>query len=229
MADEARIRFTPRLVFGILLAVLGVVFTLDNLGLVDVDRFWELWPVALVAVGLSKILQSRAPTGILLIVIGSWLLLENLGYIRLSLWSLWPLLLVFLGGAVIWEALHPTSQVKLLWQMSDSGCNGVAIMGGIERTFGPEPFRGGDLIAIMGGCQIDLSEALMEKDEAVIHTIAIMGGIELKVPESWSVVGKVLPFMGAFEDTTRRAREAPVKKRLIVRGLALMGAVEVKN
>jgi len=229
MAVEAEIRFTPRLVFGILLAILGVLLTLDNLGLVDVDRFWELWPVALVAVGISKILHSRAPMGILLVVIGSWLLLENLGYIRMSLWTLWPLLLVFLGGVVIWEALHPTTEVKLLWKTSDSRCSGVAIMGGIERVFGPEPFRGGDLIAIMGGCEIDLSEALMENDEAVIHTMAIMGGIELKVPESWSVVGKVLPFMGAFEDTTRRAPEAPGKKRLIVRGLALMGAVEVKN
>jgi predicted membrane protein len=229
MAADTEFRLTPRLVLGMALALLGVLLTLDNLGVVDIDRFWELWPLVLVGIGVSKILQSRAPIGILLTVVGSWLLLENLGYIRVSLWSLWPMLLVLLGGALIWEALHPREAPQLLWKKSDSRCSGVAIMGGIEQIYGAEPFLGGDLTAIMGGCEVDLTRAVIEGEEAVIDAIAIMGAVELKVPDNWSVVGKVFPLMGAFEDKTRPNPDAEVKKRLIVRGLAFMGGVEVKN
>ncbi len=41
-------------------------------------------------------------------------------------------------------------------------------------------------------------------------------------------MGKVLPIMGAFEDKTRPPSDGG-KKRLVVRGVVLMGGVEVKN
>ena len=54
-----------------------------------------------------------------------------------------------------------------------------------------------------------------------------MGGIEIKVPEDWTVVCKGFPVMGGFEDTTKPRGDTG--KRLVVRGLALMGGVEVHN
>ena len=59
----------------------------------------------------------------------------------------------------------------------------------------------------MGGCEIDLRQAAIN-GEAVIDVFAMWGGIEIRVPENWTVIGRVTPIMGGFEDTTRPPRDA---------------------
>jgi predicted membrane protein len=80
---------------------------------------------------------------------------------------------------------------------------------------------------MMGGCEIDLSQASMRGEAAVFDIFAMMGGIEIRVPEDWAVENQGLALLGGFEDKTRRPLDA--KKRLVLRGFALMGGVEVKN
>lgn len=46
--------------WGWALIVLGVVFTLDNFGWLDIDWIFDLWPLALIALGLY-ILKKPAP------------------------------------------------------------------------------------------------------------------------------------------------------------------------
>ena len=80
----------------------------------------------------------------------------------------------------------------------------------------------------MGGVEIDLTNAQIQPgQEVVFDTFAMMGGIEIKVPEGWRVVSEVLPLMGAFEDNT--ANKTAGASVLTVRGVVLMGAIEVKN
>jgi hypothetical protein len=74
---------------------------------------------------------------------------------------------------------------------------------------------------------VDLRNAAINGD-AVIDVFAMWGGIEIRVPESWTVVGRVTPLMGGFEDHTR-APQAATTHRLTVRGMVIMGGVEIKN
>ena len=79
----------------------------------------------------------------------------------------------------------------------------------------------------MGGCEVDLRHAGINGD-AVIDVFAMWGGIELRVPESWTVITKVTPIMGGVEDNTR-APQNPGGHRLTIRGMVLMGGIEIKN
>ena len=79
----------------------------------------------------------------------------------------------------------------------------------------------------MGGCGIDLREASILDTEATIEVFVWAGGVEIFVPEGWSIISKVVPIMGGFEDQTKRSGE--YSKRLVIRGLILMGGIEVKN
>ena len=79
----------------------------------------------------------------------------------------------------------------------------------------------------MAGCTIDLRDADMGPEPAVIDAFAFWGGIEILVPKDWVVINKVLPLLGAAEDATRPAPGA--SKQLLVRGTALMGGVEIAN
>ena len=57
---------------------------------------------------------------------------------------------------------------------------------------------------------------------------AMWGGIEMRVPEDWTVSRRVTPLLGGVEDKTRPPQGASAH-RLMLRGFAIMGGVEIKN
>jgi Cell wall-active antibiotics response 4TMS YvqF len=102
------------------------------------------------------------------------------------------------------------------------------MMGGVSRRVAHEPFRGAELTAIMGGCELDLRHATIEGGQAVVNAFTMWGGIEIRVPPTWNVINEATAFMGGAEDSTRQGVE-PGRPRLVLRGFALMGGIEVKN
>jgi hypothetical protein len=133
---------------------------------------------------------------------------------------------VGIGGYIVWQALGGESQ-RLAAADTVSTITALAVMGGVQRSSNAASFKGGELTAIMGGCEVDLRKASIER-EAVIDVFALWGGIEIRVPEDWTVIGKVVPLLGAYEDKSRPPDDGGLK-RLIVRGAVVMGGVEVKN
>ena len=91
-----------------------------------------------------------------------------------------------------------------------------------------QDFRGGSVSAVMGASEIDLRKASIEAAEVVLDAFAVWGGIEIRVPEDWAVAFNVTPLMGGVEDKTRPSLGSS-QHRLTVRGLVVMGSVEVKN
>lgn len=84
------------------------------------------------------------------------------------------------------------------------------------------------MTAIMGACKLDLRQAVIAGDEAVVDVTAVMGGVEILVPANWTVEARVLPILGGVGDETRPDRSQPTQ-RLVVRGVAFMGGVDVKS
>lgn len=104
----------------------------------------------------------------------------------------------------------------------------VGILSGAERK---GRWRVGNRItavAVMGGIEIDLTEATFTSPELVIHCTAVMGGISIKVPENVTLQGSgVIGIMGGADV---RAFEAPDPHAPTVRvvGVAFWGGVEAK-
>jgi predicted membrane protein len=223
-------RMTPQLLFGLIIIAVGVLLTFDRLGLIDARYYLRLWPAALILIGVVKLWHARdgmggAVGGFLFTVAGTWLLLERTEIIRLSFWDLWPALLVFLGGVLVWQALtRPNARRPV---NSNQTVHAVAVMGGVARGNNSPAFRGGDVAAIMGGCEIDLRQASIDGD-AVLDVFALWGGIEIRVPEDWTIVLRVTPLLGGADDKTRPPQGVS-RHRLIVRGVILMAGVEIKN
>jgi predicted membrane protein len=225
-----RPRFTPQALFGVMVIAIGVLFTLDNLDIVDASDYLIYWPAGLVAVGLLKLWQARAGQGIVgglfMVGIGTWMLLERIVAIQIRVHDVWPLFFVFVGGYMVWKGFGGAKRPR----SSDSNAHvsALAILAGVVRGNNSQAFEGGDLTAVMGGCEIDLREAsIAPGTEAVIDVFAMWGGIEIRVPEDWTVVPRVTPIMGGLDDKTRPAASA--SKRLILRGVAIMGGVGIKN
>ena len=219
-----------QLLIGLLIAALGVLFTLDNLGIARASDYLRYWPAGLIAVGLLKLWDSREGHGgsfggFVITLAGLWLLLRATADIPIGVQDIWPLLLVLVGAHLVWRAVGGRRRLR---SADDYGVlSALAILSGVNRASNSHAFRGGDLTAIMGGCDIDLRHAAIAGD-AVIDVFALWGGIEIRVPDSWTVILHVTPLMGGVEDKTRPA-PGSAGQRLTVRGLVLMGSVEVKN
>ena len=229
-APGRRRSIAPQLVMGLLIIVLGVLFTAENLGFIEADAYLQYWPVALMAIGLMKLWSGgRRATfpGLLFFFIGLWLLLQTMAIVTVSLWSLWPVLLIVAGGSMVWRGIHRPSCDGVADIDGHSTISAVAVLGGVNRGNNSRTFRGGDLTAVMGGCQIDLRNASIE-GEAVIDVFAMWGGVEIRVPENWSVSGRVTTILGGYEDKSRPPRDAATE-RLVLRGMVIMGGIEIKN
>jgi hypothetical protein len=136
-------------------------------------------------------------------------------------------LFVFLGGYLVWRGLGGARRPRSV--DGNAHLSALAIMAGINRGSNSPAFQGADLTAVMGGCEIDLRQASIAAGEtAVIEVFALWGGIEIRVPEDWTVITRVTPLLGGVEDQTRPSKSADTK-RLEVRGVAIMGGIVVKN
>ena len=102
----------------------------------------------------------------------------------------------------------------------------TAILGGYERRVATQDFRGGEITAVMGGCELDMRSASI-RGEAVINVFAFWGGVTIKCPPDWTVILLGTPILGGFEEKTIAPPDG--SKRLVIRGYAIMGGVEIRN
>lgn len=222
--------FTPRLVAGLFIAAAGALLAADRFGLIDARPFWEYWPLLLIAIGITKLFQPRGSRGggVFLVALGSYFLLRELDLIDFDLADVAPLLLVIAGLTLVVTALmrrYPSADSQA---DSSSLVHSFAMLGGSHPVSSSADFRGGTATAIAGACEIDLRQATIAGGEAVIDTFAFWGGVEIFVPETWTVVLRGVPVLGSFEDKTMPPPGGSTQ-RLVVKGLAIMGGVEVKN
>ena len=105
----------------------------------------------------------------------------------------------------------------------------VAVMSGAKAK---GRWRVGDhttAIAVMGGCVLDLRQAEIYGSEAVINAFAIMGGIDIIVPEGIDVELAGFAVMGGRNMRIRDVPIIPGSPRIIIRAFPIMGGVEVKS
>ncbi len=232
-------RLSAQVVIGLLIVALGVIFTLDNLGLIYAEDYLRYWPLALVLIGGTKVWQARRDgqgwfSGLLFLGVGSYMLIYRIAYIRLDVSQLFPLFLLFIGGYMVWRGFFGGPRGGGTASDGLSRFSALAVMGGCVRRSSSQAFEGADLTALMGGCDIDLREAsIAPNTEAVIDVFAFWGGIDLKVPDDWAVINRVVPLMGGVDDKTRTpiagASQSAAAKRLVVRGIVIMGGVNIRN
>jgi hypothetical protein len=226
-------RASSQVILGVLVIGMGVLFLLDNLDILDFRHAIGFWPLVFIAAGVLTLTgggpRSGTYMGVVLLAIGVLMILGRLGSLYISWGMVWPLVLIALGGLILFRTLGPGRAARpaaIDGATPDNVVDVVAIMGAVERRITVPDFRGGEITAVMGGCALDLRESSILK-EAVLEVFTIWGGINIKVPPDWTVVWTGTALMGGFSEKTVGAPASG--KRLVIRGYALMGGVEVRN
>lgn len=248
----------PKFIIGACLVLMGVVLALEQLGVSQAYHVLRFWPAALIVLGLAMLQRTDKHStlrALILIGAGTWLLLNTLGLVNLDLWEfIVPLLLVFFGarimmrnhsssadaprdlpGTVSPPGTTPAGQGPSGFDSASPGPNNpvhssqFAMLGSCKRRWSKSVFRGAEMTAFMGGCELDLREALMGAGElAVIDVFVIMGGVNIFVPPHWTVSQEIVPLMGGVHDKTRSVPSNPAQ-HLLIRGTVVMGGVEISN
>ena len=223
---------------GAVLILLGGMLLLNNLGITDIDVGYVVstyWPLLLAFWGLNIIVKERSGgsllSGGILLAVGLLLQVRNMGLLDFSMadfWKFfWPLILILAG-------------ISLLKGPLSGGKNNVAFMGGLEKTKGHWKLENANYWAFMGGVELDLRRAEIEKGEYLLNCTAIMGGVDIIVPQDLNVICNGTAVLGGVEllgessggiigsASASQEVEGPVRATVKIYGRALMGGIEVK-
>jgi hypothetical protein len=104
----------------------------------------------------------------------------------------------------------------------------LAILGGASRDGAwvvPSEYKA---IATLGGVKLDMSDSTFAEAETVIKAYAVLGGMEITVPEDAEVDVGAIGIMGGI-DHGGEGPGAPGGPRIRIVGVAVMGGIEVKR
>ncbi len=225
-------------VLGAAVIAIGVLLLLDNLGIVPAQNLWDYWPVILIALGLARLTNSSSPSSLIwggaITATGGLLLLNNLNLFRIPFHMLWPLLVIAFGASMLFRAAEAHRYVA--GPPGAVACNGPTfsvwtVFGGVERRIETEDFQSAYVSAVFGGVKLDLRRARIQQGRAIVDVNAIFGGVEMLVPENWTVVVEATSVFGGIEDKTRPPQQVPGQPNpvLVVTGAAAFGGVTVAN
>lgn len=91
-------------------------------------------------------------------------------------------------------------------------------------------FKGGEVVAVFGGADVDLSQADFE-GVIKIDVVAVFGGVKIVIPPSWEIKSELTAIFGGIDD--KRALGTPAvdepRKVLIIEGVTMFGGVDIRN
>lgn len=104
----------------------------------------------------------------------------------------------------------------------------MAVMGGAERTGHWAPPRELNVVAVMGGVDLDFRTAQLDPGITEVRIFALMGGVEILVPPGVQVDSSGIGIMGGFEDAGHGRFPVDLSRPVLrVTGVAIMGGVEI--
>lgn len=236
---------------GIFLLAIGGLALLKSMDVLM--PVWLLsWQMLLVAIGLFIGARKGFRGGWFVpVIIGGAFLLNDYflhGEIRRHIW---PLILIGMGILFVarsrrkgWEGKcfekkNPTSMpAEIITPLSeerhdqsynhDDLIDTTSIFGGTQKVILSKNFKGGDMVNIFGGSEIDLSKADIN-GTAVLEVTAIFGGATLIVPSNWVVKSEAVTIFGGISDKRKNIVAEGAGKALLLKGTVLFGGIEIKS
>ena len=230
---------------GIFIIGAGILWLVYKMGVPFPSWFFD-WPMILIAVGLFSGLQSnfRNNAWIILLFLGTIFLIDD----NMAGWNLhrfiWPVALILFGFFFLARRNKCSGRFRNRG-FSDPSSNADEpvsnnmendefidyniFMGSIKKKVLSKNFRGGTISCVMGGAEIDLSQADMQKP-AVIDISQLFGGTKIWVPSNWDIKSEVSAIFGGFEDKRNLSVHVlDSNKTLILKGSSLFGGIEIST
>ena len=241
--------YDSRNVIGIILVVLGGLFLLDSMNVIDfnVARVIFSFPAILIILGIVLLLNTtKRLLGVMILIVGMFFMVPRIfPFVYYDGHIVFPVLLIVFGIYIILrrrtyrtpegEYKHSqdehTKHYKGYDQINSDRVDDVSIFGGGHKIIISDNFKGGNITNIFGGSEIDLKDCKLAPGVNVIDFVAVFGGSNIIVPSDWKILIDVLPVFGGFSNKVRRDPNAVIDpdKTLLIKGFVLFGGGEVRS
>ena len=233
---------------GVLLLLIGIVLLLKA-ALVPIPYWLYSWPMLLIVIGFFVGIRHgfRGMSWLIMILIGGAFLADHI-YPDIEMRRFtWPAILIFLGLIFILrprrrmhcdpdEKKNPASGMPADPVINpdenyskEDFVNATSVFGGTKRNVISKNFKGGDLLSIFGGTELDLSKADIN-GTATLELITMFGGTKLIIPSNWTVKSQAAVIFGSIEDKRSvTAVTDGTEKVLLLKGTVMFGGVDIKN
>ena len=157
---------------------------------------------------------------------------------------LWPIALIAVGLFIITR-----TRSRSKWNSAENKADGssdaipgdgtdfskddfvesTSIFGGAKKIIISKNFKGGDIVNVFGGTELNLTQADVN-GTAVLELTTIFRGTKLIVPSNWSVKPEAVTIFGGIEDKRQLPpnNEKP-DKTLILKGTVIFGGIDIKS
>lgn len=219
-----------KLLWGLVFITLGVIIGLNSLGLTHINIFFRgWWTLFIIIPSFIGLFDDDDKTGNLIgLVIGIVLFLGVNSVISFELIGklIVPFILVAIGVSILFKEAIKSNVTEKVTAAKKNGLENItATFAGQNVKKDGEEFKGANLDAVFGGIDLDLRNAVIEK-EAVIKASSIFGGITIFVPSDVNVKVKSTPIFGGVSNKTIQNKENT--KILYIDAFCLFGGVEIK-
>ena len=244
---------------GGIIVVIGSLLLVDNMGLNLPNWLWHWSNILIVIglfIGIKHNFKNNA--WFILVLIGSFFTLKEVFDHDINFGKIvFPAMLVVLGLYILfkpkgsyshrakWKKFgqeepytpyteassdqpQPASTEQKKTSSSDY-LDSVNVFGGSHQAIYSKNFKGGEITAVFGGCDVNLTQADFE-GEIVIDVTAVFGGAKIIIPPGWEVKSEVTAIFGGLDDKRSIQPVTDGKHRLvIIKGLAMFGGVDIRN
>ncbi|OQP46709.1 LiaF transmembrane domain-containing protein [Niastella populi] len=111
---------------------------------------------------------------------------------------------------------------------ADNWLDTVTIFGNVKKLVYSKNFKGGDIVSIFGGSEINLSQADFNGSIS-IEMVQIFGGAKLIVPPHWQIRSEMVAIFGGVEDKRPPQMNYDEDKVVVLRGTTFFGGIEIKS
>ena len=234
------------LVWGLFFIVAGLGFAGNAFGIWDFDLFFDGWWTLFIILPCAISLIQGGPRGGALVglAVGVLLLLSAQDILPIRL--VWKLLLpvgcLLIGLNILfkqvfgWRGGGHAGGGEADGGRFDGGNGGASppsgdfgfcavFSGHEERVTGR--FEGASLTAVFGGGELDLREALIDRD-VTIDATAVFGGIDLFLPRGVRVRVAATPIFGGVDNKAPDPTPEQVCPTVYVRATCIFGGVDIQ-
>lgn len=202
-----RSRFASVL-WGIVFITVGIFYAGDSFNLWEFRLFFDgWWTLFIIIPCLISIVENGLGTGnIVGLTIGILFLLSSQGIVNSRIVGklIFPVILILIGIKIIFRD-NFSKNVKKNMNINinrEERLEYTSIFSGQKEIYPNQQFSGASILAIFGGMELDLRNAIINED-IVINSTSICGGVDILIPSNVNVKISSIPIFGGAANKAR--------------------------
>lgn len=231
-----------RVIAGIIVILIGGLLLAQKMGAYFPSWLFS-WQMLIIAIGLFIGARHNFRPGgwMIAIFIGVIFLFDNfMPEFNLRPYFL-PLILIAIGAVMILKPggapgfrnrrfkTNNIAETTTGFDSSDEIMDSVSIFGGVKKNVISKSFRGGEMVTIFGGTEINLMQADIQ-GKVKLEIVQIFGGTKLIIPANWQIQSELVSILGDIQDMRVTSKDAiDPNKILVIEGFSMLGGITVKN